>query len=403
MSIFIYKARDRGGRLITGTVEGSNATMVKDALASQGLFPVSVQPRGFDVSIKNMFARRLKTKDLVSLTRQFQVMFSAGSPIDRILNTLERQCQNEGLKEVLAKVQYDVSSGMHLSEAFAKHPRYFNQLYTSMLAVGEVGGVLDRTLKGITEILGKEERIKSKIKSATLYPKLVIGALVIVAVLMLIFVIPVFSEFYAGYSAKLPLPTRILVVMSEAVTSWWHVTLIVFIAAVIGWKRFTKSPRGRNLMCTVEFRAPIFGNLNLLATNARFGHLLGALYRSGLPISRSLDVVADTIDNVHYARDVHSLKRALDQGQSLSVAMEDMHYFTPMMKETTAVGEQTGRLDEMLESTASFYDEEVDDILKNLTTILEPLLLFMIFGMVGFLALAVYMPVWNLSRVVMPG
>lgn len=402
MTVFVYKARDRTGGQVSGTLEGPSVSVVKEALARQGLFPVSVQPRGFDVSLQTLFRRKIKTHDLVNLTRQFEVMFSAGTPMDRILATLERQTNHEGLKEALGKIHKDVSAGMRLSDAFARHPRYFDHLYTSMLSVGEVGGVLERTLKGMTGILSKEDRIKSKIKSATLYPKIVIFALIVVATLMLIFVIPVFGDFYASYGAKLPLPTRILIVASNVVLGYWWAASLVVAAGVWGWRRFKKSSRGREFMSYMQFHAPVFGKLHLLATNARFGHLLGALYKSGLPLTRSLEVVADTIDNIRYARDVHHLKEELDKGRSLSLAMDESHYFTPLMKEVTSVGEQTGRLDEMLETTATFYDEEVDDMLKNLTTLLEPLLLFGIFGLVGLLALAVYMPVWNLSRVVSP-
>ncbi|PIR21181.1 MAG: hypothetical protein COV45_00105 [Deltaproteobacteria bacterium CG11_big_fil_rev_8_21_14_0_20_47_16] len=400
MTTFVYKARDRTGGLISGTLEGPSVTVVKEALASQGLFPVSVQPRGFDMSIQQLLQRKIKTRDIVNLTRQFEVMFAAGSPMDRILATLTRQTKHEGLKDALSKIHKDVSSGMRLSDAFAKHPKYFGHLYTSMLAVGEIGGVLDRTLKGMTGILGKEDRIKSKVKSATLYPKIVIFALVVVATLMLIFVIPVFNDFYAGYSAKLPVPTRILIFASNVVVGYWWLAAIVTGALIWGWKKFKRTNRGKEFTSYLEFHFPVFGKLNLLAANARFGHLLGALYKSGLPLSRSLEVVADTIDNLRYARDVKHLKEELDKGRSLSVAMEEAKYFTPLMKEVTGVGEQTGKLDEMLETTAIYYDEEVDDMLKNLTTLLEPLLLFGIFGMVGLLALAVYMPVWNLSNIV---
>lgn len=388
--------------MVTGTLEGPSVAVVNDALASRGLFPISMHPRGLDLTIKSLFNRGVKTRDLVNLTRQFEVMFAAGTPMDRILATLERQTKHEGLKEAMSKIHKDVSSGTRLSDAFAKHPRYFDHLYTSMLSVGEVGGVLNRVLKGLAGILGKEDRIKSKIKSAMLYPKIVILVLVIVAALMLIFVIPVFGDFYANYGAKLPLPTLILIAASKVMTGYWWLAGSVAGVGYWWWRRFKKSVRGKELLSYVEFHFPVFGSLNLLAANARFGHLLGALYRAGLPLSRSLEVVADTIDNLRYARDVQYLKQELDKGRSLSIAMDESEYFTPLMKEVTAVGEQTGKLDDMLETTATFYDEEVDEMLKNLTTLIEPLLLFGIFGMVGLLALAVYMPIWNLSQVVNP-
>lgn len=402
MTVYVYKARDRTGNLITGTLEGPSTVAVNEALATRGLFPVSLQPRGLNLNLASLFQKKVKTRDLVNLTRQFEVMFAAGTPMDRILATLERQTKHEGLKEAMSKIHKDVSAGTRLSDAFAKHPRYFDHLFTSMLSVGEVGGVLNRVLKGMAAILGKEDRIKSKIKSATLYPKVVIFALVVVATLMLIFVIPVFGDFYKGYGAKLPLPTLIVLAASDVLIGYWWIAGTVTGLAYWSWRRFKKTVRGKEFLSYVEFHFPVFGTLTLLAANARFGHLLGALYKAGLPLTRSLEVVADTIDNLRYARDVQYLKQELDKGRSLSMAMEESQYFTPLMKEVTAVGEQTGKLDEMLETTALFYDEEVDEMLKNLTTLIEPMLLFGIFGMVGLLALAVYMPVWNLSSVVNP-
>lgn len=402
MTTYIYKARDRAGNMVNGTLEGPSDPAVREALAARGLFPVSIQSRGLNLSLQSLLTKKIKTKDLVNLTRQFEVMFAAGTPMDRILATLERQTKHEGLKEVMGKIHRDVSSGTRLSDAFAKHPRYFDHLFTSMLAVGEVGGVLNRVLKGMASILGKEDRIKTKIKSATLYPKIVIVALVIVATLMLIFVIPVFGNFYKGYGAKLPLPTLILIGASDFLIGYWWMAAVMAIGGYWSWRRFKKSMRGKEFMSYLEFHFPVFGTLSLMAANARFGHLLGALYRAGLPLSRALEVVADTIDNLRYARDVQHLKRELDKGRSLSMAMEEAQYFTPLIREVTAVGEQTGKLDDMLETTAEFYDEEVDEMLKNLTTLIEPMLLFGIFGMVGLLALAVYMPIWNLSSVVNP-
>lgn len=400
--IFIYKARNKEGLLIAGELEGDSVGVVKNALASQDLFPVSVQPKGFEQTFRGLLQFKVKTKELINLTRQIHIMFSAGLPMDRILLTAKRQAKHKGLQEAMDKIHHDVSAGLKLSDAFSKHPKYFNKLYTSLLGVGESAGVLETTLKEIIKILEKENTIRAKVKSATLYPKIVLGALVGVAVLMLTMVIPVFGDFYAGFGAELPLPTRILIGLSDFIVAYWYVALGLVVAAVFAWKTFLKTPYGRDWASMMQFRIPIFGPLNLMVANSRFGHLIGSLYRSGLPLSNSLEIVADTMDNYRYREDVMAVKEGLSRGESLSAAMASERYFTPLMIENTEVGEMTGRLDELLAAVAIFYDEEVDDILKNLTTLIEPILLFFIFGMVTLLALSVFLPVWNLSKVIMP-
>lgn len=400
---FTYRARNQDGALISGSLDGVNAAAVKAALASQGLFPVEVRGEGFEIPIRSFLRRPPKPKDLLALTRQFQVMFSAGTPMDRILRTLVRQSSHPELKEALQKIYDDVSSGSRLSEAFAKHPKFFNPLYTNMLAVGEAGGVLDKTLKGLADILAKEHQIRAKVKSATLYPKLVVFALVVVAIAMLVYVIPIFADFYVQYEASLPLPTRILIGLSDAVVSYWYLALFLVLALFLAWRRFALSAKGKRFWAQMELKFPIFGHLNFLVANARFGHLISSLYHAGLPLTSSLEIVAKTIDNVLFAQDVIQLKQEIDRGKAIGTAMEEASYFSPLMVEAAFVGEQTGRLGELFEQTASFYDEEIDALLKTLSTLIEPLLLFILFGMITLLALAVYLPIWQLSKVVMPG
>lgn len=227
--IFIYKARNKQGLLVSGEVEGSHSAAVRHALVSQNLFPVSVQPKGFEMSLKSLLQRRVTNKDIVKLTRQIQVMFEAGTPMDRILETAEKQTQHEGLKQALRKIHDDVSSGLTLSQAFAKHPKYFSSLYVNMLTVGETGGILDKTLKEMVKIIESEYQIKAKIKTAMLYPKIVFGALMAVTVLMLNFVIPAFGDFYAKFNAELPLPTRILIGLSDFFVGYWPALLAIVV------------------------------------------------------------------------------------------------------------------------------------------------------------------------------
>lgn len=401
MTVYTYRARDRSGQLVLGEIEGEDVGVAREHIARDGLIPISVTPKPREFSLALLGQKKPTSKDISNMTRQFQVMFSAGTPIDRILLTLAKQVQNVVLQKALTQIQRDVATGIRLSVAFKKHPKVFNTLYTSMLEVGETGGALNITLKEMANIMEKEDVIYAKVKSATLYPKIVVGVLGVVCWGMLTFVIPPFKEFYAKYNADLPIPTQIMLFLSKMVTTYWYVPVIVIGASVYGWRKFAATPRGKRFKSYIGFRIPVFGRLNLLVANARFGHLTAALYRSGVPLTSALQVIAGTMTNVFYAQDVMTLKTGIEHGLSLSKAMEQTKHFEPMVQEACAVGEKIGRIDELLESIAKFYDEEVDSMLKNLSTLIEPILLVLLFGMVLLLALAIYLPIWNISKVVL--
>lgn len=401
MPTFIFKARDSSGTLVSGEMDGENHDAIKELIAAKGLFPTDVQIKGLEFSSFSLFKRKPTPKDIASMTRQFQAMFAVGTPMDRILSILAHQLQNPALKQAMMHIHKDVASGTRLSVAFRAYPNYFSPLYTSMIEVGETGGVLDKTLKEMAAILQKEAEIKSKIKSAMLYPKIVLFVLIVVMWGMLAFVIPPFKTFYANHGAQLPTPTKLVLVLSELCTSYWYILLFGGIAAYWLWKRVVRTQIGKEWTSNIAFKLPVFGRLNRLTANARFGHLLSGLYRAGVPIAHALGVVANTMDNIHYANDVLSIKKGLEQGSSLSKCVEYTKYFEPMVQEAISVGEKTGQLDVLLEATANFYDAEIDDLLKNLSTLIEPILLVFLFGGVTLLALAIYLPIWNLSGVIL--
>jgi type IV pilus assembly protein PilC len=404
MSTYLFKARDQSGALVTGEIDADTSAGAKDQVAAQGLFPIDVELQGtFAQNVSFSFLKRKPSpKDIANMTRQFQALFAVGTPMDRILSLLAKQLQNQALKEAMVKIQKDVASGTKLSAAFKAFPQYFPTLYISMMEVGETGGVLDQTLKEMASILQKEAEIRSKVKSAMLYPKIVLFVLGAVTWGMLAFVIPPFKTFYAGHGAELPAVTRIVITFSDLMTGSWYIGLGIGVALYWAWKRFSATELGENLISHAAFRIPVFGRLNRLTANSRFGHLLSSLYRAGVPITQALGVVANTMTNVHYARDVLSIKKGLEQGSSLSKCMENTKYFEPMIQESISVGEKTGQLDLLLDSTATFYDAEIDDMLKNMSTLIEPILLVFLFSGVTVLALAIYLPIWNLSKVIIP-
>lgn len=404
MPLFKYTARDSSGKSQSGELDAQDIQTVRQSIKGKGLFPITIieHVESQSLDLAKIFQRKPKPKDIANLTRQFQVMFMVGVPMDKILTILANNTHIIVLKEALEGISHEVASGKRLSEAFSQYPKIFSPLYTNMLAVGETGGVLDKTLNELASVLEKEHSLKAKVKSAMLYPKIVMGALIGVTWLMLAFVFPPFQAFYASNDAELPLPTKILMALSDIVVDQWYVPIVGALALYVSWKMLKKNEAFAITLSKLSFKLPVFGKLNLLAANSHFGHLVAALYKAGVPLVKALGVVASTMPNRVYAQEVHSLKVGLEQGLSLSESMKKCLYFEPMVQQTCAIGEQTGQLDVILEATTAFYDEEISEMLKNLTTLIEPIMLFFLFAAVLVLALAVYLPIWNISKVVLP-
>ena len=401
--MFMYRARDRSGTLIAGEIEANSAQELKESLFREGMIPLQVKEQS-----KNNFTlqglldnlNQVKPEQLMVFTRQFYTLFKAGVSMDTILATMAQQMQGTKLAQALIRVRADLSSGSSLSQAFSRHPRVFNDLYISMLAAGEEAGILEQVLSNLSELLRKEFEILKNIKGAMLYPKIVIGVLFTAIGFLMTFVVPKFVDFYGRYDAELPLPTRLLIGCSVFLTQYWYVALTSFIVCMVLWQRYASTNVGRMKIDRVRFQIPIFGDLNMKVANARFGHIMAALYRSGLAMPRCLEVVARVIGNVAFAQEVQRIRDDIQKGSSLSEAMSRRMYFPAVMVETTAVGERAGALDDMLSTIAGHYDLEVDHTVKNLTTLLEPIMLCLIFGVVTVLALAIFLQIWSLSEVV---
>ncbi len=404
MSTFLYRARDAQGLLVTGTLEAVGDEELKLLLADRGLIPVSVRKSfpqlGLSSLGEGLFQKKVDTSEVLVMTRQFYTLFKAGMSMEAIFGTLVRQTNNKRLKEALQRIRSSISSGSSLSKSFEDHKTIFGELYMSMLAAGEEAGILEEVLNNLSQLIEKEMQIKSSVTSATLYPKIVIFVLMISSVIIMTFVIPKFASFYGHYKAELPLPTRIMIGTSDFLKHYWYVGLGLVGMAGFFYRKFIKTNRGRLKRDALKFKMPVFGDLNLKVANARFCHILSALYRSGLPMTRCLEITGGTIENMAFMREVEILKGEVIHGKMISEGMASCHYFSPVIVDATAVGEQTGSLDEMLESMGNHYDLEVQHTIKNLTTLLEPFLLFVIFRAVTMFTLAIFLPIWNMSQVV---
>ena len=403
MPKFSYRARDMQGLLVTGNYDADNLLEMERYLTDHGLIPIGVKEStsGFDLNtFKEFFKKKVGIEELLVVTRQFYTLFKAGMSMEGILSTLAKQTPDKVLADVLHRIKSRISSGDSLSKAFSAHKDVFGELYVSMLAAGEEAGILELVLSHVGELLEKEMETKSAIKSAMMYPKIVIFVLIGAAGVIMTFVVPKFAGFFANFGADLPLPTRILMGSSNFFRGYWYILFAGFITASYFYKRYSMTTRGQFKLGQIAFKLPVFGKLNLKVANARFCHILSALYRSGMSMTRALEITGKTIGNGAFMREVEILKDEVTKGRSISEGMAQCLYFTPIIVDATAVGEKTGALDEMLESMGKHYDVEVKHTIKNLTTLLEPILLGLIFGMVTVFALAIFLPMWGLSSIV---
>lgn len=399
MHKFTYKARKSNGALVQGLIEAESVGQAKDKLAEQGLIPIHVSSGagGLNINLSGLLKKKVKQEEIVLFTKQFATLFKAGMGMENILHTLTRQSSNATLKEILDDIRIDIQEGASLSRAFGKHPKIFDSLYTNMLASGEEAGILDEVLLQLSDVLEKDFAMRKGVKSAMLYPKIVVGVLVAASTVLMTMVVPKFKDIFTSLGAELPLPTRIMIGTSDFMTSYFLVIAAVCVVLWVLFKRYYATPKGRFVVDRLTFKIPVFGPLALKVANARFSNILACLYRSGLPVTKALDITGGTIGNEAFMRDIKILQSDVEKGHGMADSMRKLKYFNPVIVEATNIGEKTGALDGMLVSIGQHYDMEIAHTVKNLTTMLEPILLCIIFGMVAIFALAIFLPIWSLS------
>ncbi|MDQ1514405.1 MAG: type pilus assembly protein PilC [Actinomycetota bacterium] len=397
---FAYKVRDRQGRLVTGTLEAESVNIVAGKLRSMGYVPVSIESGATKNLSRELkipyFSGRIKLKEVAVFSRQFATMINSGLTLLRSLSILADQTSNKELARIVGEVRRDVERGSALSAALAKHPKAFSRLYVAMVRSGETGGSLDVVLLRLATTIEKQVELRRKVKSAMTYP-VVVGIIVILILMaMLIFVVPMFKGMYADLNAKLPLPTMILLAVSNGFKKFFP---LVFLGAGFGiWslKRYVATPAGRRQLDAFKLRVPVFGQLAHKTALARFSRSLAALVRAGVPILDALDIVAETAGNTVLAEAAADTQAAVKAGESLARPLEAHPVFPPMVVQMIAVGEETGALDELLEKIADFYDSEVEATVDALTSLIEPLLIVVMGVAVGGMVIALYMPMFSI-------
>jgi type IV pilus assembly protein PilC len=397
---YAYKARDRAGKMVTGTLYADNDQVVIARLREMGYIPVKVEKKreGLQREI-SLRPGRVKQKELAVFSRQFATMVNSGLPILRALTILAQQTESKNLSKVLTDVRMDVERGSSLSAAMSKHPKAFNNLYTSMVRAGETGGVLDSVLMRLADNLEKEVRLVQTVKSAMTYPAVVLVMVSLVLVAMLTLIVPQFEGIYETLGGTLPLPTRILLGVSTTMRKFWFMWAAVIAGAIFLFRRYKRTDNGREQVDRIKLRLPLLGPLFRKTALSRFSNTLSVLLRSGVPILQSLDIVAQTVNNRIISKAIHDVQKSVKEGESIARPLGRHPVFPPMVVQMLAVGEETGSVDVMLSKVAEFYDNEVKAAVDAMTSLIEPILIAVIGSAVGAAVIALYMPMFNIIKI----
>ncbi len=398
---YTYEVRDQSGKTLSGTIVADSQALVLERLKEQGMVPIKVAVQK-KVSMKMEFNVRtkVKLKDLAIFSRQFSTMVSSGLPMLRALATLESNTSSKALAVAITEVRQDVERGSSLSGAMQKHPKAFNNLYVAMVKSGETGGVLDAVLDRLAGNLEREVSLRGRIKSAMTYPIVVLGFVTLIMMAMLLFIVPQFKSIYAELNGTLPLPTRILLAVSDAVRTKLPFVLVAIAVAIFLFRRWKKTTKGRHALDAFKLKVPIFGPLFQKTALSRFSRTLSVMSKSGVPIIQALDVVAETVNNAVMSDAVRDVQESVKQGESLAKPLGRHEVFPGMVVQMLTVGEETGALDTMLEKIAQFYDDEVTAAVDSLTSILEPVMIAIVGGAVGLAVIALYMPMFNIINLI---
>jgi type IV pilus assembly protein PilC len=398
-----YSVRDKAGKVFTGTIEADSEAAVAQKLKSMGYAPMSIGEHkpglGRDLAIPG-FGPKVKLKDLAVMSRQFATMINSGLSLMRALSILAEQTPNKKLAQVLGEVRNEVETGQALSSALALHDDVFPPLMINMVRAGEVGGFLDQVLLQVAANYEAEVRLRGKIKSAMTYPVVVFCIAMLAVTGMLLFIVPVFAKMFQSLGAKLPAPTQILVNLSHFLKTCFPLIIIAVIVAMVLWKKFKREERVRNVVDPLKLKIPVFGSLFQKIAISRFTRNFGTMLHAGVPILQSLDIVADTSGNVVVAHAVRDVQESVRNGESLTAPLANHAIFPPMVVQMMSVGEDTGALDSMLHKISDFYDQEVEATTESLTSLIEPLMIAVLGGLVGAMIIALYMPIFSIFNLI---
>lgn len=398
---FKYSVRDKNGKVVSGKLEGESADAVSAKLRSMGYIVLNVNEDKVAALNKITFGTTVKPKDVTIFARQFSTMINAGLSLTKCLSILAEQSDSKELREVIAQLGRDVEAGQSLSDAMSKHTKIFPSLFTNMVRAGETGGVLDEVLNRVADSLEASAELQARVKSAMTYPVSMMVLILLVLAAMMIFVVPTFVKMFADMGGTLPIPTQILVAISNGVRGMpGLITLVVIVVGVIAFKKWTATESGRYIWDGITLRMPIFGPIVRKVALARFTRTFGTLVAAGVPILSALDIVGETSGNAVVAAAVQKVRAAIKEGETIAKPLSESDIFPSMLVQMVSVGEETGALDTMLNKIADFYDSEVSAAVDGLTSLIEPLVMAVMGVVVGGIVIALYMPMFQMVTLV---
>jgi type IV pilus assembly protein PilC len=394
MTTYAFRAVDLAGRPAKGVVEAESKQSVADQLKARGLIVLDIVDKKKSKEIK--LFERVKPGDLTVMTRQLSTMVSSGVTILRALHVLEAQTESDLLRETLVKVRKDVEAGLPLSDAFARHPKVFNPLYVAMTRAGETGGMLEEALIRVADQLEKDDSLRRQVKSAMAYPGVIVSFAFIVLLALIAFLVPVFEGVFEEFGGELPAMTKLTVAMSNFVTGRWYLLIAILVGGFVAFTKWRKSEVGRPQWDRLRLRIPFkIGTVIQKVALARWSRTLSALVSAGVPILQAIDITGRTAGNTVIEKAMDDVLDSVKRGGTISAPLKNAPVFPVMVTHMVGVGEETGALDQMLTKVADFYEDQVDAAVKSLTSILEPVMIVLVGGIVGFIVISMYLPLFS--------
>jgi type IV pilus assembly protein PilC len=404
MPVFKWVGVGPSGETIRGEMEASTRQAVIARLRTQRIRPQTERIKekgkglGREITLPTI-GSPVKQRDIVIFTRQFATMIDAGLPLVQCLDILSAQADNKVLRRVIREVKEEVEAGSTFASALKKHPKVFTDLYANMVAAGEVGGILDTILNRLAAYMEKIVKLKSKIKGAMIYPACIIAAAVLVTGILLVYVIPVFAELFQSFGQALPAPTQFVINLSNATINYFWYIIAGAVGAAAGFVAISRTERGRYQLDRFTLHVPVFGDLVRKTAIARFSRTLGTLVSSGVPILDALTITGRTAGNKIVEEAVYATRTSISEGKTIAEPLTESKVFPPMVCQMIAVGETTGALDQMLQKIADFYEDEVDNAVANLTSLMEPMVILFLGTVIGGLVISMYLPIFKLGSV----
>ncbi|WP_300672128.1 type II secretion system F family protein [Desulfoluna sp.] len=401
MPVYLWEGKNRKNETRKGEMEARSEEVVRANLTRMRIAPTKVKQKPKDILENITFLQpKVTENDVIIFARQFSTMIDAGLPIIQCLEILMNQQENPTFKKAIKMIKGDVEGGQTFAAALKKHPKLFDTLFVNMVAAGEAGGILDIILRRLSNYMEKMMKLKRQVKGAMTYPIVTILISIVVVGVILVFVIPTFTEMFSNFNAALPMPTQVVIGMSDFVRSKILYILGGIVLAVISFKQLGRTVKGRKLIDQTFLKVPVFGMLIRKVAVSKFTRTMGTMLNSGVAILDALDIVAKTSGNVVIEESIYEVRAGISEGRTMADPLIESGIFPSMVCSMIAVGESTGALDTMLEKIADFYDDEVDQAVENLTALIEPFMLVFLGTVIGGLVIAMYLPIFKLASVV---